>query len=465
MTAGTFVGANAGVSGNNASLSPTIHSSAAAGDLMLLFATIRNTAGAVVTPSGWLEAEGDINTALFYKFHSGSESAPTVTFTGGSAGDDTLAQIAVFRGFVPSLDQLDASVSNASAQNIAIPATATPSRDGSLVIVFGYKQDDWTSVATLTSMTEIGETTSTAGSDAGQVWDYWIQTTAAGTPAGPFTVTGGASATSKALFTSFDQAAAIAVTQQDSFPPRNLVSVTNLIVGDSVAIYREVGGERTLLRAGSDDSVDDTSFLRVDAELPFGVPVTYVASVNGYEYTAGPTTYSLPGSKVALSDAISGASAEVVILAWPEKDYARPSTVFQVAGRNIVDLGDVAQFTGPATFFTETQSARENLESLLTTATEGVVQVRTADSLTYDDVDCYVAVTGYRKRRFSQDGSDKRRTFDVDLAEVDGWATDLEAGGFTLQDIADFYGVDGILTDIDSDFTSLLDIALADFST
>lgn len=464
MTAATFVGANAGVTGNNASLAPTIHASAVAGDAMALYATIRNTAAVVVPPAGWAPLYQDGNVAVYCKEHSGTESAPTVTFTGGSAGDDTLAQIAVLRTVALDSASLGVKVgqTNSSAQNIALPSALTPNRNGSVVLVFGWKQDDWTSVATLSTMTEIGETIATAGSDAGQVWDYRIDTTAAATPAGPLTVTGGTSQISKSVLLALPQKAAITVDEQDVFPPRVLVSVTNVIVGDSVIIYREVAGERTVIRGGSTEAID-TAVLRVDAELPFGVPVTYIASVNGVEYSAAATAYDVPGGKVALTDAVTGDAAEVVIWAWPDRRYVRQSTAFKVGGRNTVVSQPLRQFEGSATFYTETQSAGDNLLSLLKDATSGIVQVRAPDVVTYDRVDCFIAVTNVTERRLSQDGSDPRRLYDVDFFEVEGWAPALEAQGFTLQDLADAY-VGLTLADLAADYATLLLLAQADLS-
>lgn len=188
----TFVGANAGVSGNNASLNPTIHASAAAGDLMLLCAGIRT--GNPNTPSGWTLINNAGKARLFAKVHSGSESTPTVSFTGGSAGDDTLAQIAVFRGVDLTTTRVGSITSNASQQNISYNPF-TQSDGASLAIVYGFKGDDWTSVNTLANMTEIGETVSTAGNDAGLVWDYKISQDAFTKVSTGFVVTGGASAT------------------------------------------------------------------------------------------------------------------------------------------------------------------------------------------------------------------------------------------------------------------------------
>ncbi|MDG4799055.1 hypothetical protein [Micromonospora sp. WMMD980] len=231
---------------------------------------------------------------------------------------------------------------------------------------------------------------------------------------------------------------AITATVQDTWPPRVLVSVTGLTVGDAVEVYRVVAGQRTLLRAGASASVIDPAFLRVDAELPFGVPVAYVAVVNGgTEYATSAVACNLPGGRVAVSDAITGDAAETVIMAWPDKLRERDNTVFRVGGRNVVVSGPMAGFTGDVEFYAASTSARDDLMDLLAAATEGVVQIRQPGG--YDGVDSYVAVLAVTERRWSQDGSDPRRRILVQVAEVDAWAPALEARGATLQDIADAY--------------------------
>lgn len=254
---------------------------------------------------------------------------------------------------------------------------------------------------------------------------------------------------------------AFTATEQDAYPPRVLLSLTGLDISDAVVLYRVVGGERTPIRAGSEDFVTDTSFLRIDAELPFGVPVSYVAVVNATEYTAGPDTYTLPGGKVAVSDAITGEAAETVILAWDEKEYDRESSLFRVGGRNVAVLGDLGMFASTIELYVENTSSRDNLAALLATATEGVLQIRQAGG--YDGVDSYLAVLGATERRFSQDGSDERRIWAIRVAEVESWGPALEARGFTLQDIADAY--DGLnLDDLSDDYATLLALAQGDFS-
>ncbi|WP_328850255.1 hypothetical protein OG994_16615 [Micromonospora globbae] len=230
----------------------------------------------------------------------------------------------------------------------------------------------------------------------------------------------------------------ITVNTQDVYPPRALVTVTGPGVGDSIEVYRVVAGERTLLRAGSSESLTDSSFLVLDAEMPFGVPVSYLAVVNGVlEYVTGSTTYTLSGGLPVVTDAISGLAAQAVILAWDEKRYGRPSSRFQVGGRNVVVTDDWGQFDGTIEFVTESTSQRDNLMTVLTDATEGVVQIRQPGG--YDGVDSYVSVVGATERRFSQDGTDQRRIIAVDAVETDPWALTVEARGYTLQDIADAY--------------------------
>jgi len=256
-------------------------------------------------------------------------------------------------------------------------------------------------------------------------------------------------------------AVALAATEQDVYPPRVLLSLTGLTIGDDVELFRSVAGERTAVRAGT-VTATDTSVVRTDAELPFGVPVTYVAVVNGStEYTDGPDTYTLPGGKVALSDAISGLAAEVVITAWPEKANDRVASVFAVGGRNVMVAGPRGMFRSDVELLTESTSSREVVAALLAGASEGTIQVRQAGG--YDGVDCYLAVTSDSERRFSQDGSDPRRLWTLRASQVEGWAPQLEARGFTLADLDTAYT--GLtLDDIETDYATLLEIAEADLS-
>lgn len=253
---------------------------------------------------------------------------------------------------------------------------------------------------------------------------------------------------------------AVTATVQDSYPPRVVVAATGLTVGDFAELSRVVGGVRTPLRGGTDASVSDTSFVCIDAELPFGVPVTYHADVNDAGYDSATATYTLTGGKVALSDALSGLSAEVVILAWTERGYSPQSTTFKVGRRNVVVSSDLGQFEATIEFFTETTSSRDNLWNLLRTATEGVIQMRQPGG--YDGVDSYIVVTDAREQRWSQDGTDQRRRHVLQVAEVEPWASVLEPQGYTLGDLADAYAGQ-TLADLAMDYPTLLALAQGDF--
>lgn len=191
----TFVAAGTAASAVNASVTPGMPAGAAAGDLLLVWAAIRPTSASADTPAGW-ETGGGGNASLFYRRMQAGDTAPTMTFTGGGAGDDTIAQMCAFRNAhsFPAQSQVE---TNGADQNIAFGLGGIPVvRPNQLVVIAGWKQDDWTSVAALAGMTEIGEPDSTAGNDAGIVWDYQIQTAPVEVPDSVFTVTGGAAAVS-----------------------------------------------------------------------------------------------------------------------------------------------------------------------------------------------------------------------------------------------------------------------------
>lgn len=467
----TYVGAGAASTGNNAGLTPALPSGLADGDLLLAVASIRNSGtGTVAGATGWSPVAASGNLAVLGRFYNGSVTAPVITFSGGVANADTIARVVAVRGVAP--DALSQSVwadlLNSSAQNIAFPALDVPG-DGYGLLMALWKQDDATSLTTPAGWTAVGLTSTTTGDDASQALFYQIQTTETDISSGSSTVTGGASAISRGLLLALKPAAAITTNLQDVYPPRVQVVVTGLTVGDSLAVYRVVAGQRTLVRASVVDAVADTAFVVVDAELPFGVPVSYVAVAAGTgEYTTSSATYDLPGGKVALSDAITGQAAEVVILNIGDQSYARDSARMRVAGRNVVVTGPAGQAEGSYDLYTETTSAHQNLLELLANATEATAQIRQPGiSLVsgdpYDGVDAYLAVDAWSVKRFSQDGSDPRRITTIQFAQTDGWAPNLAARGFTYEQMVDFY-VGQTYADLAGDYATYLDLAQADFS-
>lgn len=460
----TFVGSGTTTFGVNASVTPGSITGLQVDDLVLIFASIRNSgAGVPSTPTGWTRITGINNIAVFGRFWQTGDTLPAISFTGGVANADTMAQAAAFRGVAK--DALVSNVlgtqANASAANIAYPALDVPAPNYTVVLA-PWKQDDATAYSTPSGFTALTLASTTTGDDASQRLYYNIQTTEADLTSGSITVTGGASAISAVALLALKTKATFTATLQDEYPPRVLLTASGLTPGDSVSFYRVVAGDRTLVREADSITVTDPAMLRVDAELPFGVPVSYVAVVNSTaEYTTSAVTYDLPGGKVAVSDAITGEAAETIIISWPELSRETVSSLFRAGNRNIVVTDGLGQPTSTIELFVESDSSSANLRDLLENATSGIIQVRQPGG--YTDIDSYQAVLGYRQKRFSQDGTDERRIYEIDVAEVDGWAPALEARGYTYADLEARYA--GLTyADLAGDYATYLDLAQADLS-
>lgn len=247
-----------------------------------------------------------------------------------------------------------------------------------------------------------------------------------------------------------------------SWPPRKLLTVTGLPGGSYVTVNRIVGGQRTPVRDLNNVLVAATTTVAVDAELPFGLPVTYeLIDAGAVTDTDGPYTATLTGGNVALSDAITAVAAEVVIFAHDDLVSDAEATVFQVDGANYVVSDRLGQPVATWEFYTETTTAHDDLMTLLGTCTTGVFQMRQPGG--YAGVDGYYAPLSVATRRFSQDGSDQRRITAVRMAETSAWHVLMLARGYTLQDVADAYA--GLtLADLAADYATLLLLAQGDFS-
>ena len=143
------------------------------------------------------------------------------------------------------------------------------------------------------------------------------------------------------------------------WPPRKQLTLAGLTGSSVVTVNRIVGGARTPVRGADDVLIPTTTRVLVDAELPFGVPVTYELIESGVVAdTEGPTTVTLPGGKVALTDAVSGLAAEVVILAHDDLLRDAAATVFNVDGRNYAVTDPLSQWSGTWEYFTDTTTGR-----------------------------------------------------------------------------------------------------------
>lgn len=222
----TYVGIGAIAAGSNASLAPALPTGLQSAetasdnnaDLMVIVAAIRNSGtGTVNTPSGWAPLLTSGNLTVLGKYYEDGDVAPTVTFTGGVANATTVAQCFALRGCHQILSQVlatSASQLNASAQNMAVPGLVAAAISGRLadpddvtMVVIGWKQDDWTSVAQLSGQlfTEISDSPSLLGDDAGLEIQYRLGGFSGGkTFTGTnLTVTGGASAISRTMVLAF----------------------------------------------------------------------------------------------------------------------------------------------------------------------------------------------------------------------------------------------------------------------
>lgn len=262
---------------------------------------------------------------------------------------------------------------------------------------------------------------------------------------------------------------AITPTVQDVWPPRVALAVTGLTIGNVVTIYRVTGGKRIPVRVAEAVTVASTAIARTDAELPFGVPVGWTVNVNGSDVASTSTaTYDLPGGQVALTDAITGLAAEVALGAWPSRRRERRASVFALTppdggpGANTVVTGAVGQFTAQIELVTLTGAAADTLEALLVAATGGTVQLRTADASSYGRFECYVTVLAWEEVLWSQDGTDPKRRWVLDVVEVSGWPSGYEAQAWTYADLAAAYPGPATYTTLAGDFATYVDLAVAD---
>ena len=204
-TAGTFVAAGAGSSADNAAVSPALYAGNTAGDLIVVVAAIRSSgAGTLVTPTEYTRLTRAFgatdNVQVFVKVHDGTEAAPTVTPSGGAAGDTVSAVTIGLRGTPTTLTNLDdivvAALSqlNGSATNIAYPGLYTKTQEGCIFLMVGWRQDDYTSIAPPAGFTEAVEVSTTTGNDQGLYVAYQIQTTPAVVNEGSMVVTTGGGA-------------------------------------------------------------------------------------------------------------------------------------------------------------------------------------------------------------------------------------------------------------------------------
>lgn len=191
-----FVAAGASVTGVNSSVVPPLPAGVEPGDLLVILASIRNSGtGTVDVPEGWeairyLSGGGEPQCAvLLGRRYVAGDMAPTVTFSGGVAGADTIAQCAAWRRAdiepAAAASQLNVAMNEINFPDLTVPM------DGMLILLAAWKQDDFSSAAFpgVGVWSDLHEHVSTAGDDAGQTWAYQIQTTKVDIDAGTIGIT------------------------------------------------------------------------------------------------------------------------------------------------------------------------------------------------------------------------------------------------------------------------------------
>lgn len=272
-----LVGVGTVASGDNATLNPALPAGVALGDLILCFAAIRNSGtGTPITPAGYTLLAGNANARVFGKVAGSSESAPSVSFTGGVAGATTIGRTAVFKGAGLTV-QNAAEQLNTSAQNVGFPGLSGIGTTA-LIVWFGWKQDDWTSVADLGApILELFESATTTGDDAGIVVDYLLMpqnlVPSGSLAPGSFTVTGGASAISRGIVLSLDLAPApVGATSLLVETPSGPLWTTT---ADDYPLALDVGGLEVTATACSGSSSPQTFTINpMPATRPAGAAVT-----------------------------------------------------------------------------------------------------------------------------------------------------------------------------------------------
>lgn len=267
--------------------------------------------------------------------------------------------------------------------------------------------------------------------------------------------------------------AVMTATVQSAFPPRVLVVVSGMLNEDIISIDVQRSALDTLTDLRTAVGVDVTgkdAFVRTDGEQPFGVPVSYAAVLHDVEGDGWIITSNSVTTDVAhevVSDAVLGVGVGVQIRDWRERKYERESSTFNVAGRLVVVSGPNPGATSDLILFTESTADRNAMLDLLNRATNGIIQIRTeATTICEPDegfdqhaqIDSYLAVIETvleRAGRFRH----PQRDWQLSVAEVGAWPSNLEARGWTYADIDGFYDGSSYAA-VDTSFTAQTYLAL-----
>ncbi|MGW1961834.1 hypothetical protein ACWCPD_16340 [Streptomyces sp. NPDC001935] len=470
-------------------VTPAIPASFTAGQLAVLQVVSGHTLDSVPsTPSGWTLAgsfsggggsfglnTGPRRLTFFVRQLVAGDTAPTTAIPTGSSGSVIGARIITLARTAGTGWRWAVTFGQDTVSHTAFSAACSTTltfKSGDFCVL-GYAWPGQTVSTTARAATASGITFNTATSHLGDAItsgngarltnaDTSV-TAGSGTQAPTVTTTLSAANTGVAGMLRIREASSdISATGQSVFPPRNLISATGLTGDDivTISLLRQAGSDLEPVRAASSINVTgQASFLRVDAEQPFGIAVTYSAvltDVNGNQWTITSAPITSTVTSDVISDAIRGVGAAVKFESPLEWKRDRDATTFNVNGRLIVVGKPRSARSGTLVVRVETDDDGDALNEMLDAATEGTILVRKQVSLsrldgTYALLDDSEAPTWF----------DEYRWFNLSVAKVDDWPDVMEAAGFTLQDIANNFST---LADIAAFFTTnLLAIAQFDF--
>lgn len=145
----TFVSFGTGAAADAAAISPGLPTGWQQGDLLLTFHATRDTTYASLpqTPAGYTSLFTSANMKICGKYATSSESAPSLTYSGG-AGDTCLGIMAAVRPSttVSGFSTGTATQLNGSLQDVAYPALGSSAMN-EVKMIFGWKADDSTAVS------------------------------------------------------------------------------------------------------------------------------------------------------------------------------------------------------------------------------------------------------------------------------------------------------------------------------
>jgi hypothetical protein len=265
-----FRAAGTASNGNNAtSLTPGLPSGTTSGDLLIVQAQSFGGTDSRVPSVGsdWTSYQWNNGTSrhlLAWKFARTGESAPTITWTGTGATNDTM--VSRVHGFYTDssgkrlvLAVVGDNSTNASADNIGPISGITVPTGGGLVVISAGKSNDFNGQGALTNYTQAALTESTTGNDAGMTLMYRLAAPAGAT--GNLTVQDDGSTASNGV--GLGKMLCFQEVDLDTLDVEVLQNTTVIATRTAQSVGWSAGNITVTLTSGERGDISDASALRV----------------------------------------------------------------------------------------------------------------------------------------------------------------------------------------------------------